>query len=120
MNEEVPMTRAILARWIAGFLSDFIQSCATKGALAINLAADVVMMHPVPVGIEGGDEIDAWIRTHQRMGARAIVRALKRHRRWAEVRKVLAGNCDDIHSCLVVSKDYHTRMMRALDRAART
>lgn len=124
-----------------GYLRDFAESCKTESAS--RLAQEVIMMHPVPVATtEVADDrrfsgltppeanrIDAtigdlfddekWLVSHERMWCRAIVRALKRNRRWSAVRSVLERNVDEEHECTLTNPEYMKRVLAALRAADR-
>ena len=102
-----------LHKTMKGFLQDFLQDCKTLSAK--ELALSVAMMQPVAPRVPDDDDVFGnWIWRHERMWTRAIVRALKRHRRWSMVFKILEANIDHIHEGTIVDEDYHVLMMHEL------
>lgn len=108
-----------MAQTIRAWLNHFKQDVANKNLSDERLANSVVMLGIAawPVGAPEADPLctsEEWIRRHQATYARAIIRTLKRHRRWAPVRRFLLSNQGRDYPGRIAAAEYHPHLVEII------
>jgi len=96
-------------RNLLAWLRELTQKAASN-ADHLDVAHSVVMcggIVPEPAGEGALPEYEAWHVSHRRSFNAAMVRLLKRHRRWAAVKRILTDNWNDRYADHIITPEFH-------------
>jgi hypothetical protein len=88
---------ATVIRNVASWFGDLRKAVADAEKSHLDVAHHVVMaggVAPADPADNAMSEYEAWYSAHRRTFGTALIRLLKRHRRWAPVKRILTANWD--------------------------
>lgn len=105
-------------RNLLAWLRELTQIAADHKNCHLNVAHSVVMcggIVPEPAGEGTLPEYEAWHERHRDSFNAAVIRLLKRHRRWAAVKRILTINWDDTYGGHIITPEFHASYLAWLE-----
>lgn len=98
-------------RNLRAWLNELEQMAANRTMDDHRVANSVVMAGGIVVHSDpDGDimsEYEAWYASHRKSHGTAVIRLLKRHRRWAAVKRILTANWDPFYMGPIITPEFH-------------